>query len=615
MKKTYFVSTFAFLFFVAFHANATPPLELPTAVVTPSTTTTSNDGEIDLTVEGGYSPFTFEWSHGPTTEDVYDLAPGDYIVQVYDRYCGVVFLEVKIIACDGIAFPFTITETHINASNSTSMDGQIDITIDGSSPGNYEYSWADGTGQNFSNDEDVSGLSVGFYTVRVLDACGAMIEQTIEITSCEINVDFDVTNESSLGASDGSINLIVSGPNSFSFNWSNGASTEDIFNLSGGLYSVTITSLDGTNSCIFDYNIVIEPGNTCQDCYPIDADIGPGSVHVHIECLETGGFTYQWSDGETGNPRTDLAIGTYCVTATSNNGCVQTGCWDVETECDSAPVTDSNVDVTHSCTAAPMSGALEVVNPEPNQYYWWSGPSNYLEEGAIINNLFPGEYCLSIEGGLFGSPCPIAAGCFTVEPNGDQCCDDCYPISATVTDGNIFVDIECLYSTGVFTYEWSDGETGNPRKNLDVGVYCVTITSAFLGCSMSGCWEVTEACPNVLQLTDQNANISCSTGNDGSIEIKELQLGTYGFPRWTDSNGYYAGYGYELTNMPPGEYCLTIFQNPFGGGCVLAEGCFTIDETDLRARVDAIQNPEECDGYCSTNVSLTVSSPSSNLTY
>ncbi len=583
------------------------------ADITPATTEISNDGIIDLTVNYGYAPYTFEWDNGETTEDIENLPPGAYTVNVYDRYCGVVNWTLNIHSCDGISLPFTIDETHINASNSTAMDGQINITVDGVSQGNYQYIWEDASGQIFSNDEDVSNLPVGFYTVIVQDACGATTELTIEITSCEINIEIDVTDESVLGASDGSINLSVSGQNPFSFNWSNGEITEDISNLSEGLYSVTITYLDGTNSCIFEYDIIVEPGNACQDCYPIDASIGLGSIHVHIECLETYGFSYQWSDGGTGNPRTDLAVGTYCVTATSNNGCVQTGCWDVESECDSAPVTDSNVDVTHSCVAAPMSGSLEVLNPQQNLYYFWEGPNNLNVEGAFLNNLFPGEYCLSITGDVFGSPCPMAAGCFTIESDGDQCCDDCYPIDANINQGNIFVNVECLESGG-FTFEWSDGGTGSYRQNLDVGTYCVTITSLSGDCSMSGCWDIIQECPPTQHLIDLNADIFCSSGDNGSIELKSLQFNSDAFPIWTDSDGYFVGSGYELTNMPPGEYCVEIMETIWGG-CLLAEGCFTIDETDLRARVDAIQNPEECDGYCSTNVSLSVSSSSSNLTY
>jgi hypothetical protein len=43
-----------------------------------------SDGVIDLTVNTGSPPFTFDWAHGPTTEDVTGLDPGDYSVTVTD---------------------------------------------------------------------------------------------------------------------------------------------------------------------------------------------------------------------------------------------------------------------------------------------------------------------------------------------------------------------------------------------------------------------------------------------------------------------------------------------------------------------------------------------------
>ncbi len=434
---------------------------------------------------------------------------------------------------------------------------------------------------------------------------------------------------SCIDSNNGSITMIDvtvdGGFSPYDFEWSDGSTTEDIEVTAEGDYSLTVTDA----LCGEAILIIPVTGLCCQDCYLIDANVGEGSIFVDIECQESNGFTYEWSDGATGNPRTNLEIGNYCVTATSNQGCVQTGCWDVTTDCTTAPVTDSDVAITHSCYAAPMSGLLEVLSPQQNLYYFWTGPNNYNTEGAIISNLFPGEYCLSITGDIFGSPCPIAAGCFTIEPDGDQCCDDCYPIEATIEAGQIHLDVECQ-DTGGFTYTWSDGGTGNPRKDLELGVYCVTISGSINTetgppsdfCSLSGCWEVTEACLDVVDLTDPSLasyiDISCSSGNNGFIVLSN-DLPSYlsypdAFTIWTRVDGYYVGTGNELNNMLPGEYCVAI-QPSIWGGCVIAEGCFVIGQTDLVVGIDNINNPEECDGYCSSSISLSVSSSSSNLTY
>lgn len=47
-------------------------------------------GSIDLHVEGGYAPYTYFWSNQKTTEDLKDLGPGEYTVEVEDsRGCAV----------------------------------------------------------------------------------------------------------------------------------------------------------------------------------------------------------------------------------------------------------------------------------------------------------------------------------------------------------------------------------------------------------------------------------------------------------------------------------------------------------------------------------------------
>ena len=44
----------------------------------------SNDGSIDLVVSGGLTPYTFIWSNGLFTEDINNLPPGTYTINVSD---------------------------------------------------------------------------------------------------------------------------------------------------------------------------------------------------------------------------------------------------------------------------------------------------------------------------------------------------------------------------------------------------------------------------------------------------------------------------------------------------------------------------------------------------
>ncbi len=88
------------------------PIELSYDVT--CATMAGNDGSIDLSVSGGSPPFTyFWWGSGATTEDIDNLGPGDYVVQVTDvNDCYVIdtiplsnlilsMNDFNLIACEG----------------------------------------------------------------------------------------------------------------------------------------------------------------------------------------------------------------------------------------------------------------------------------------------------------------------------------------------------------------------------------------------------------------------------------------------------------------------------------------------------------------------------------
>ena len=48
----------------------------------------ANDGQIVLTVSGGFPPYYYSWSSGQTTSAIYNLAPGSYTVHLVDTQTG-----------------------------------------------------------------------------------------------------------------------------------------------------------------------------------------------------------------------------------------------------------------------------------------------------------------------------------------------------------------------------------------------------------------------------------------------------------------------------------------------------------------------------------------------
>lgn len=87
----------------SFTIAGTAPL---TAGINSTTTSTAGagDGQIDLTVNGGTSPYTFQWSNNATTEDLTNLSPGNYEVTITDAAACTQVLSAYIsdpLACNG----------------------------------------------------------------------------------------------------------------------------------------------------------------------------------------------------------------------------------------------------------------------------------------------------------------------------------------------------------------------------------------------------------------------------------------------------------------------------------------------------------------------------------
>lgn len=133
----------------------------------------SAKGSIDLTIDGGTSPYTYLWSNGAITQDLLDLNPGNYTVTVTDSKGCTAVLSKLILQIPALSLSTSI----INTSCPTPGNGSINLTVTGgSSP--YRYVWADGP-----STEDRTSLVAGFFTVTVTDANGCASSTSATLTS------------------------------------------------------------------------------------------------------------------------------------------------------------------------------------------------------------------------------------------------------------------------------------------------------------------------------------------------------------------------------------------------------------------------------------------------
>ena len=151
-----------------------PPVSL-TATVSDISCYGQTDGYINLHVIGGASPYTYLWSNGYISEDIYNLSSGTYSVVVTDSLNQQATASFNIIEPDSLYTNYTV----INASGPGVNDGAIySYTFGGTPP--YTYYWL----SSYVNDTTQHLLNIppGSYTSYILDANGCYSYELITVS-------------------------------------------------------------------------------------------------------------------------------------------------------------------------------------------------------------------------------------------------------------------------------------------------------------------------------------------------------------------------------------------------------------------------------------------------
>src|SRR5204863_10221243 len=121
----------------------------------------------------------------------------------------------------------------------------------------------------------------------------------------------------------GSINLGVSGGTTpYSYNWSNGFTTQDISGLAASTYVVTVTD---DNGCTATKSVQItQPAGELHVATTLDHvncfSGNDGQIDLNLT-LGTPPYGIQWSTGSTAPTISNLTTGFYTASVTDANGC------------------------------------------------------------------------------------------------------------------------------------------------------------------------------------------------------------------------------------------------------------------------------------------------------
>lgn len=310
----------------------------------------NEDMTAEVLVADGALPYVYEWSTGDITQSFTiseDLGTSAFVDYTYT----VLVTDVNgCTATDSENFRlYAAPEVTVSVQNATcNSQGQvcfsfndqlgrvaIEFSLDGGVT--YEPYVQDDSGQICY---DLDAATYNFWARWGNDECPVdlgifTIEQSADIDATALIADEDCSANNTMN---GAIYLTVMPSGTYTFNWSNGDTTEDITGLSAGNYTVTIT--DSNNCEYINIYTVLDEEDCCPNIDVVDwtkentscesENTDDGAIYINQIVGGTQPYTYQWQEfqGSVGTilPNTTqnlVGIGTgwYQVTVTDANDC------------------------------------------------------------------------------------------------------------------------------------------------------------------------------------------------------------------------------------------------------------------------------------------------------
>lgn len=367
----------------------------------------------------------------------------------------------------------------------------------------------------------------------------------------------------------GSADLTVTGDTAYTgsyyYQWSNGATTEDISNISAGIYTVTVS--DNDTSSVTASVTITEPDSLIIST-SFDTTIICKGFSVTLSESATGGTTpYIWYWDGIISTSTIIVSPTsntnYIAKVIDNNNCISTKQITVSVSPDiflSASV--QNVKCFGDCSgqvAVSPYGSIE-----PYSYQWSVSAGNQTNATAI--SLCEGTHYVTVTN---GDGCFIDS-IFTIS----QPTELSYSVSITnvscfdFDDGQILLNV--LGGTSPYNYLWSNNSNSQNLVAIVAGNYSATVTDSNL-CSMYSS-QVTVAQPASALSVLTNIVPEDTICIGSSIQITSLASGgtsPYSYI-WKNDQGLTISSSSTLTTNPTSNtyYYLSVTDN---NGCVITE--------------------------------------------
>lgn len=419
--------------------------------------------------------------------------------------------------------------------------GAINIEPSGGYPP-YKYHWTHG-----DTSQDVAALRAGKYKVAVYD--GFSCSDTVEVEIKEpVKLEGKVLRTNDIlcyGYKTGEVDIAVTGGKTpYTYNWSNGARSEDLRNVNSGRYSVLITD---ANACqeIISADVLEKPliVRSLDDVTNIKC---AGEESGKIDISVGGGvppYSYQWNNGSTAEDLSSLKAGVYEVVVKDSKGCTEVSSTKV---IEPAALKVSFDEIKNLRCNGDQGGSININvigGKQPYNYAWNNGATT-----QDISGVAAGDYQVRITD---------ANGCIN-ESKSKVTQPEVLKVSLAgtkdiVVNGgkNGAIDIAVTGGLAPYKYKWNTGTESQDLNALGAGAYSVRVTDA-AGCAKILNASLVQPPPLIVQL-DNVVQIPCNGNQSGEINVSVAG----GAPPYiyTWNNGKATE---DLSGLGVGNYTLTV---------------------------------------------------------
>ena len=522
-------------------------------------------GGVNITPLGGTPPYSYVWTNSlgntvSTVQDLSSVSSGTYAVQITDNN-----------GCS-LSNSYQVTQPNQMLNNSAVLsnvtcysgsNGSIDLQAwGGTAP--YTYLWTTG-----SSNQDITGLTVGNYSVTITDNNGCVKSSNYTITQPTIiTSQMNSTPVTCFGFSNGIASVIATGGTSpYAYNWQNTSTvfaqnSATLANVPASTYTVNITDANGcsiSNSTTISQPSVVSSSLTFTN---VNCHGGnDGSINLSV----SGGnapYGYTWVNAANQNIAVtqdllQIPADTFTVTITDANGCVSTMNQVISEP--ALPLSSTSA-VTNVLCFGNSTGSIAINatgGTTPYTFNWVSGQST-----STISNLSAGTYSFTITD---FNGCNSSGNWNVIQPNA--------PLSIT----NSLVNVTCngfmngsintsvSGGTSPYDFNWSNGiyllaYDTEDLTSIPAETYALLVVDNH-GCSITDTFVITQ--PTALNNTLTGINILCHSDSTGSINL--TTFGATPPYSYVWSNGITSE---DQSSIPAGTYQVTITD---ANGCLKSD--------------------------------------------